>query len=132
MENLTKRAAISMHKEMWIWIAEEIARNKCVMVIEYLKVEFCIASNANPKNLCFCCEYASQEDWLGVVYCSKCPVVWRNNVSARCYMAEYSRITRFAGLTAEERYIEKNWKKQAKLAYKIAMLPERKEENGGK
>lgn len=114
--NLTKQEALQWHRRMWIWIAREIARCKCVMHVMFLKEDFCEMFNLNPTVSCFCCEYAYDN---GHVKCGKCPVIWCNEKSKSCLNrnSEYIAIGKC-----------RNWKKQAKLAYKIAMLPERESE----
>lgn len=114
--NLTKQEAISWHRRMWIWIAKQIAKHRKVMDIVELKKHFCDMFNVYPKSDCFCCDYDNQ-------ICKSCPVVWKDeesDISAFCAYSEYGQC-----VLIYEDYEHNNWKKQAKIAYKIAMLPER-------
>lgn len=109
--SLTKKEAISWHRRMWLWIAKEIARNKEIMDILDLKYKFCLVlNNQNLTNYCYCCDYAKQE-WID---CRLCPLIWGEDENLKCEQAEYAAI-----------YHCTSWKRQAKLAYRIAMLPER-------
>ena len=111
---LTKQEALSWHRKMWIWIAREIARNKRVMEVVGLKEKFCKNNGVSPSSHCFCCEYVyCKYEYL---WCTNCLLIWDGNNHGSCIEGEYSDIK-----------LCSNWKKQAKLAYKIAMLPERED-----
>lgn len=116
--NLTKQEALAWHRKMWIWIAKEIARCKHAVYIIDLKRRFCLENNIRGlKGMCFCCEYVHQiNNYVSHEAClNLCPVVWQESTSKVCEFAEYGSV-----------FECDDWKKQAKLAYKIAMLPERK------
>lgn len=118
--NLTKQEAIQWHRKMWIWIAKEIARNKQVLDIVTLKKVFILNNGlCKIKSDCFCCDYVyhnNKEQWYeDEFYCDEyCPIVWNEGYCCAS-RSEYHLII----------CVCNNWKKQAKLAYKIAMLPER-------
>lgn len=121
--NLTKQEAIKYHRAMWIWIAREIARRnktvsakrkKTASIVEY-KAKYIrdimgLSVNDVYDN-CFCCEYVQEKRERG---CSDCPVIWGKDKEKTCCDAEYDLVMKCT-----------NWKEQKKLAYKIAMLPER-------
>lgn len=138
--NLTKHEALQWHKKMWIWIAREIASHKKVMDIGELKDEFInneLGNYAIVRSSCFCCQYAikikriSRGDGFKT-FCDYCPIDWGCKTNA--FMCEdKNKGGDGLGLWWRCRlcYYNKNkggWKKQSKLAYKIAMLPERKDE----
>lgn len=126
---LTKQQAISWHMRMWIYIAKRIAKEKKVMAIADIKREFCDMNHIRVKHACFCCEYAYYNNrevwWKDNFNCAKgCPVIWGKNKLCACVDSG----TEYYTILSHRNFSRKNgWKKQAKLAYKIAMLPERKD-----
>lgn len=120
---LTKPEAIKWHRRMWIWIAREIARKRRVLSVAELKKKFILNNGLGKiKNDCFCCAYVYQnniENWYNnEFYCNEyCPIVWNEGGTCCENRSEYDAVCS----------VDYNdWKKQARLAYKIAMLPERK------
>lgn len=116
--SLTKKEAISWHRRMWIWIAKQIAKHRKVMDIVELKTQFCDMFNVHPDRYCFCCEY--DNNW-----CKSCPVVWKNENYVECSFCMDSEYEQCVLLYEGDEHNNNNWKKQAKIAYRIAMLPER-------
>lgn len=133
--NLTKHEALQWHKKMWVWIAREIASHKKVMDIAELKDKFIdneLGDDAIVRNSCFCCQYAIKRIFGGEFedFCDYCPIDWGCKTNA--FMCE-DKNEESDGLGLWWRcwlcYKNKrDWKKQSKLAYKIAMLPERESE----
>jgi len=124
---LTKQQAITEHRKMWRWIAEETEKRKqIVKKSEYLYIhgfnEF-IACN------CFCCEYEEQQcckQQSNFPNCHFCPIDW--NSAATSYMCkDLTDMDDDYGLFAEwEDAVEYgDWQTAAALARQIAELPER-------
>lgn len=141
---LTKERALELHRSMWLWISREIAKSKSILIISMLKEEY-IEKYCDNKDInydCFACEYAIQ----------KAEEKYRNECCPRYYRCEFCPLEWGATGDEEGRYMcecnnndsddetglytqcknmrgsnKDSWKKQAKLAYKIAMLPVRDE-----
>lgn len=139
-----KERALELHRDMWLWISREIAKNRHTQDIDDLKVKY-IERYCSGKNIsynCFACEYAYRKakEKYGNIYralhyrCEFCPLEWNatGDEEGRC-MCECNNndFDDETGLYARCRNIgindsnKNSWKKQAKLAYKIAMLPEK-------
>lgn len=108
---MTRDEAVKKHRAMWGWIAEQIESRKRVRCIPNLKHEFCQNNGDDPELGCYCCEYANERSGG----CGACPLEWPGGGCAD------------GGL-----YIDvvdaDNWKVQARIARRIAELPERDEE----
>jgi hypothetical protein len=125
---LTKQEAIENHRKMWNWIADELEKGngpKYYNVIN-IKTEYFIKHNIKPENTpksyCYCCEYA--KSIKPSLDCGDCPLKWPNTDDSNClqqFLADglYIKIRRL--------FIKKGYKKAAKLARKIANLPERED-----
>lgn len=113
---LTREEAISKHRKMWNWIADRIEEEKEDQDIEDLKIEYCHDEEVRVKNNCFCCEYIN-------CVCVFCPIKWESKVE------NYMCIDEYKENDSEGIYSiwcdETDWREQAKLARKIANLPER-------
>ena len=109
---LTKEQAIENHRKMWNWIADETLKQKRVV----RKQEYFVANNIpdsiRPDSDCYCCEYSIINFRRS---CSVCPIQWNHRL---CYVSEYN--------DWRAAYYKENYKKAAKLARKIAKLPENK------
>lgn len=144
MENrrITKEEAIRNHRAMWIWIAREIARRKrTVSIVRYKEKYITEVMGLREDDVyleCFCCEYAANKrkflEGSSGNMCKYCPVEWQSEASA--FMCEHKNETDFKARIKKGLWIRceimntrgrGDWKKQAKLAYKIAMLPERED-----
>lgn len=143
---LTKEQSTKLHRDMWLWIAKQIARYKKPMEIGDLK-ELYIYNYTDFKSVscdCFACEYACQkvEEELKKGYdfdkCKFCPLEWGTSGDEEGrYMCEDNTIDyeQSYGLYAKCKDIWKKsfgigsekdlYKRQVKLAYKIATLPEK-------
>lgn len=140
---LTREQAITEHRKMWKWISRQIMKDykeqcsiKSIVRYKriYLKNNF---KNEYIYNSCFCCEYAKCKN--GVQECiNNCPIYWNDdNTSKLCDMGYYSSINKiFNNVTIgsvnkdsiEEYFVcEGAVKKLSRMAYKIAMLEERKD-----
>ncbi|MFR2774838.1 MAG: hypothetical protein ACLTBR_03295 [Anaerostipes sp.] len=77
MEKLTKEKAIKMHREMWNWIANKIKLSgKIVDRLYYFRSVQAIPDD-RPDSLCYCCEYAMQQNGgENVGRCKYCPLDW--------------------------------------------------------
>jgi hypothetical protein len=138
---LTREQAIAEHRKMWKWISRQImkdykeqysikyiTRYKCI----YLKNNF---KNEHVRNSCFCCDYAYSKS--SYIICSFCPLYWNAECTEiECtegYCGSISKIFSNAtiGLVTKdstEEYLvcEEGAKRLSRMAYKIAMLEERK------
>ena len=109
----TKEQAITEHRKMWNWIADETEKRKRkIRKSEYFK-EHHIAHLTRPWGDCYCCEYAliaCEQD----VKCMYCPIDWGSVESC------------FDGVFASWLNEDRDYKIAAELARKIANLPENK------
>lgn len=115
---LTREEAISEHRKMWNWIADEIEKEKRDQYIEGLKKEYCDREGYYIRSNCFCCEYTKY-------ICDYCPIEWKSEVEDSMCMQKYEEDD------DEGLYAlccnELDWEEQAKLARQIANLPERQD-----
>lgn len=118
---LTREDAIDGHRKMWNWIADKIEEEKCVQVITELKDRYRRQNYLLLYSNCFCCEYTLNE--ADIKECDKCPINWKSDRILYGCMDKHEDGDRL-GL-----YLrcsnENCWEEQAKLARKIANLPER-------
>ena len=123
MMKLTREEAIANHRKMWNWIADETERRQAIVSkSDYLHNTLW----RDILNECFCCEYSYQES--GCESCAYCPLDWGNN--QKSFMCE--NIRSYNGLkglhAAWVNFAKKDdWRNAAKIARKIANLPERKD-----
>lgn len=113
---LTKEQAITEHRKMWNWIADQIEYLQTVVDIHDYKKEYCVNHKFyDVLNWCFLCDYTDVE-------CDRCPLKWPSNLSFPCE----GRIgdSRNLGLWWKCK-ISEDWQEQAALARQIANLPER-------
>lgn len=111
---LTKKQAISEHRKMWNWIAEETLKQKEIIFEgDYLEKFY---PDENIFSNCFCCEYAFQN----VISCTNCPINWGNNAESRACIRSESPYCKWiiAGNKAD-------WQQAAILAKEISELPEK-------
>lgn len=110
---LTRDQAIAEHKEMWLWIAEEIEKLKLCVNIGSCKIKYLSKKKYKvyPWGNCFLCQYDFQ--FSESVACERCPVKSTGEGNG-C----------LGGLFFEVCHAE-TWQKQAALARQIAELPER-------
>lgn len=93
MEKLTKEKAIKMHREMWNWIANKIKLSgKIVDRLYYFRSVQAIPDD-RPDSLCYCCEYAMQQNGgENVGHCKYCPLDWESKCDE--YMCLYKKFPR--------------------------------------
>lgn len=116
MLNLTKQQAITEHRKMWNWIADETKKcGRKVSKEEYF-IAMDIAFENRPETYCYCCDYVNGA-------CIKCPIEWGGG----CYRGCCDKDAMFddKGLYAQWANAD-NPEKAAQLAREIAKLPERK------
>jgi len=122
MQILTKEEAITEHRKMWNWIAEEcIKRKRRVTKLEYFKSN-CIINI--PYNKCYCCEFAYNNAWKTNTkitdrsdICKCCPLIWKYGKCVMDGLGEYDEWVRTL--------LKDDFKAEAEIARKIANLPER-------
>ena len=145
-KEFTKEQAINLHRSMWLWIAKQIARYKNPMEIGDLKQSYirCQTDFTLVSCDCFACDYAYQEKEEKYGYesyhcrCEFCPLEWGTcGDEDGNYMCEENVINNKQGLGLyakckdvwNKSFIigskKDLYKRQVKLAYKIAMLPEK-------
>lgn len=123
---LTKEQAITEHRKMWRWIAEETEKRKqIVKKLEYLYIHGFYEDIAYD---CFCCEYDKQQckQQSNFPDCHFCPIDW--NSAATSYMCkDLTDMDDDYGLYAKWTNAAENndWQTAAALARQIAELPER-------
>lgn len=118
-ERLTKQQAVTEHRKMWDWIAEECLRRK----VKVEKQDYFDRHDIKdlPDHFCWCCEYARKQflkNSTGIeFFCDLCPIVWGSDCDT-CIGDWHS--------TLYEKYVDSTKYGQASiLARKIANLPER-------
>lgn len=117
---LTREQAITEHRKMWRWIAEQyIGKDDIYYMNPYRFKQIYLYKNGYNSSLihscCFLCEYVKK--WKN---CDKCPLDW--GISKSCIGDSkndglYKQINTY--------YYEENYKKCAELARQIAELPEK-------
>lgn len=109
---LTREQAITEHRKMWNWIADEIEKQKICKVIATLKRDYFILKYNEPFDAyCFLCLYVKQRH----VGCNECPIKWEGGC---CINKKETGIY--------DRCIKSGtWQEQSALARQIANLPER-------
>ena len=118
---MTKQEAIDKHRRMWRWIAEKTReRRKVVDKIDYFYETG--QMDVNPKDLCWCCEYArsvcNNNNIVGGyrAYCYLCPIQW----SVVCCTTDTSAYRMWL-----HNFFLEDWEEAAHWAAVIAELPER-------
>lgn len=138
---LTREQAITEHRKMWLWISRQImkdyVKNRMVRTIYSYKSNYLnkVYPNERVEARCFCCEYTKQVgDYSGANCRIHCPLYWNDKHTALTCddfiehgyynvitdIVSYS-VEGYAFVTLEEA------KKAARIAYKIAMLDEKKD-----
>lgn len=139
---LTREQTITEHRKMWKWISRQIMKDykeqyliKAIASYKkiYLENNF---KNEYIRQNCFCCNYAYDKSlWNLCSICSFCPLYWNaENTEKSCTKGYYGSLHRtFNNITvySKGKYFvcEEGAKKLSRMAYKIAMLEERKETN---
>ena len=131
---LTKEQAITEHRKMWNWIADQY-KNGCIKYIyevEQRYIDECTNYSSDEiESDSFCCEYSNQNDVSDS--CDSCPLVW-GNVTGFAYCLESYEINKDGDVrgmyakVADETWdsSEIDFDKVYKLCKQIANLPERK------
>ena len=140
--NFTKQEAVRHHRDMWNWIADELEKHENTYeTIWELKEKF-IDINFLPEilNDCFCCQYVDSHyygKWGSPGACKICPLIWGNEefVGDTCFCEglsleddetiDYEKTRGLYGKLIDVLIDEKDFEKGARLARKIANLPEK-------
>ena len=151
---LTKQEAIEGHRKMWNWIADRLekATPRDTFDVYNLKMEYEELHNLKLFCSCYLCEYARKksldEDIDLYKRCVYCPLLWEENKSNTDFICEYGNgieqydddiidvlktfhsdvmgdfgLWNVCDFLAEKRHYDK----AARLARKIANLPEKDE-----
>lgn len=118
---LTREQAITEHRKMWRWIAEQY-KNECDLSPHQLKKIYLLKKGYDDSFLiqscCFLCEY-TREGHRG---CDNCPLIW--GTIGDC-MGTSNEHRGLYGQLIDCYLNREDMKKCAKLARKIAELPEK-------
>lgn len=115
---LTKKQALIEHRKLWNWLADESLKQKRKVIKEEYFTEFSDDYDDIPISNCWCCEYAKAS-------CKKCPIRWDGTNQTRCRNLS-SPYRKWLGTPNND------YEMAAKLARKIANLPERKDRRRSK
>ena len=154
IKNLTKEQAIAEHRKMWNWIADRLekATSRDDFDVYDLKMEYEELHNLKLFCSCYLCEYAREkaldEDVSLQERCIYCPLLWEDDKSSIDFICEYgngieqydddiidvlkifySDIIGEFGLwnVCDFLATKRHYDKAARLARKIANLPEKDE-----
>ena len=117
---LTREQAITEHRKMWRWIAEQY-ENESDISPHQLKKIYLLKNGYGDSflilNRCFLCEYAKE---LWYAECRSCPLIW-GTTDCMGNSDEHS------GLYGQliDCYLNRDIEKCAQLARQIAELPEK-------
>ncbi len=138
-----RELAIKEHRKMWKWISRQIMKDwkeqcsiKTISNYKHIYVENNF-KNKYIRNNCFCCNYLFNK----YDYCcceDDCPLYWNaENTEKLCTKGYYGSILKIfnnavknlvtVGLIDEYSTCEEVARRLSKMAYKIAMLEERKD-----
>ncbi|MGN0180806.1 MAG: hypothetical protein ACI4DP_00070 [Candidatus Ornithomonoglobus sp.] len=120
MKELTRERAIQLHRRLWRWIALKTLKEKRIVS----KDEFPMFKDNthNAECLCYCCEYAKQQEEGAIHYsptrCVYCPIDWGTDGTdfVHCTNSIFGGWERVG-----------NYRIAAELAFQIAALPERED-----
>lgn len=134
---LTREQAIAEHRKMWLWISRQImkdyVKNRMVRTIYSYKCVYLnnVYPNERVKSRCFCCEYVTQH---GINCYKDCPLYWNDKHTALTCddfieYGYYNVITDIVPYSVEGYVFVtlEEAKRAARMAYKIAMLDEKKD-----
>ena len=139
----TREWAIKQHRKMWKWISRQIMKDykethSIKTIVSYKKIylenNF---KNVIIENSCFCCEYAHSKSRIQRCV-DNCPLYWNvENTKKGCTKGYYGSINKIfnnvttdlvtVGSVDEYYTCEEGVKRISRMAYKIAMLEERKD-----
>lgn len=130
---ISKEQALDLHREMWIWIAEQY-HNHSQIEVDILMEEFGEKNGTYLVNPC--CKYNSEELLYNKIsygrdYCCKCPVIWGSEDKCQAWFCDYEydyiEWTALDGLITQMRFFtcRGQYENARDLAIKIANLPER-------
>lgn len=117
---LTREQAITEHRKMWRWIAEQY-KNKCDISPHQLKKIYLLKIGYDDpfliQSCCFLCEYTRERG------CDNCPLIWGTIKDCMGTSDEHR------GLYGKlmDCYLNRDIEKCVKLARQIAELPEKQQ-----
>ena len=134
---LTREQAIAEHRKMWLWISRQIMKDyvasRMIKTIYSYKCDYLnkVCADEWVKCKCFCCQYTIQHG----INCRKdCPLYWNDKHTALTCddfieHGYYNVITDIVPYSVEgHAFITlEEAKRAARMAYKIAMLDEKKD-----
>lgn len=126
---MLREEAISKHRAMWNWIAEEIVNEERTMNICVLKQKFIERQGEDTSDMklnynCYLCYYTRH-------YCINCPLLWPSESYALQCTFGYKTANGYSeGLYKKCCMLgdRVDWQLQATLCRKIANLPEKGDE----
>ena len=141
---MTREETISLHRQMWGWIAKKIEEEREVQDIYKLKTQYMEKHGLYMLNDCFCCEYAQyqnmEENVPNDIMCRFCPLDWGNPAfeSSPCETHSdddapvfeetdgvYGRCCKL--FNNEKLFGENHWMEQAEYARQVANLKEKED-----
>ena len=119
---LTREQAITEHRKMWRWVAEQY-KNECNIDPYQLKKIYLLKNGYDDSFLiqsrCFLCEYVRELRYGG---CNSCPLIW--GIAENCMETSDGHGGLYRQLI-DCYYFNHDIKKCAQLARQIAELPEK-------
>lgn len=116
---LTKEQALIEHRKLWNWLADESLKQKRKVIKEEYFTEFCDNYDNIPRSNCWCCEYATAENYFR--NCGICPIRWDGITGNHCLLSSSFE------MWADVRNTD--YKEAARLARIIANLPASEDQN---
>lgn len=122
---LTREQAITEHRKMWRWIAEQY-QNGSKEAVFNLKEHYIIYIYYSenfivPLNYCFCCEYDNQKFYD----CTECPIDFGEG-SISCRENKESPYQKLENYCLRVKIADRDSKYMANLALEVANLPEKR------
>ena len=117
---MTKQEAITNHRKMWRWIADETERRGSVATPAHYFDTMGIPGEDRPYQLSYCCDYGLRSGGAWNC-CASCPIEWPGGASG-------SHLFNCGNGGLRSQFIDvslrNDWIAAAALAHKIAELPE--------
>lgn len=123
---LTREQAITEHRKMWRWIAEQYESGKGANYPQayILKEKYLLANKYydlySSSHLCFLCDYVDGLDKWGV--CNDCPLDWGATQNCMGILEEPGLYKQL-----KDCHCNKDYEKCAQLARQITELPEKQQ-----
>ena len=141
--SITREEAITNHRKMWRWIADETERRGVPVYKSVYFKEMGFRKEEIPLSLCFCCDYGEKEFGINVIdldieerrklsKCTYCPLQWNgedNRHNIFCYNDPICPSKKGLFKEWSDAVWERDISRAAEIARKIAELPEKDTNN---